>query len=124
MEDKKKEVAIKKIVVDLGRRELVLTTEEAIQLKTALNELFGKVIKETVKEEHHHYYPGWWWSYPQPVYVANLVYYQSVGISGLASSGQTIGGAVTNGVSAGFITYTSNGETIQCTFKDGVAEVK
>ena len=124
-EAKKSEVEIKKIVVDLGRRELVLTTEEALQLKDALNELFGKVVKEVVKEEHHHHhYPSWRWDWAQPVYVTPItypVYYQTIGV---ATAGQS-SGITGNAANAGNITYTSNGAgTIQCTVSGGVAEVK
>ena len=52
--------AIKKIVLDLGGKEVTLTPEQAKNLKTALDELFGKQV---VKEIHHHdhYQPYYWW---------------------------------------------------------------
>lgn len=58
-------VAIKKVVVQLGKKELVIDIEDAKQLRDALNALFGgPAIKEVVKEEHH-YYP-YRWSYSGP----------------------------------------------------------
>lgn len=77
------EVAVKKIVVQLGKKELVLDIEDAKALKVILNELFGSVVvekapaaveKETIIKEHHYhhdkyvapYYPSpyFYWNYP------------------------------------------------------------
>jgi len=53
---------IKKIVLDLGKKEITLTCKQAKQLKEALDELFGK---EIVREVHHDRYP-WHWYYHNP----------------------------------------------------------
>lgn len=58
-----KRVAVEKVVVAIGRREIILTTDEAKQLKDALNELFGKAI--TAEEHHHHHHYPWYYSYPK-----------------------------------------------------------
>lgn len=51
---------IKKIVLDLGRKQVELTPEQCKKLKAALDEMFGK---EVVREVHHHdYWPyRWYW---------------------------------------------------------------
>ena len=59
--------AIKKIVLDLGGKEVTLTPEQAKNLKTALDDLFGK---EIVKEIHHHDYQPYHW------YWDHVPYYQ------------------------------------------------
>ena len=53
---------IKKIVLDLGNKEITLTCEQAKMLKELLDELFER---EVVKEVHHHDYG---WCYPIPIY--------------------------------------------------------
>ena len=58
---------IKKIVLDLCKKQVELTPEQCKKLKDALDEMFGKKV---VKEEHHHHhdYPYrlyWdWWNSP------------------------------------------------------------
>jgi hypothetical protein len=61
-----KEVAVKKVVVQLGKKELILDINDAKELQKVLNELFGQVIVEKkVVEEHHHYdHKPFYWNYP------------------------------------------------------------
>ena len=58
---------IEKLVLDLNGKEVALTIEQAKQLFSALDELFGK--KETVVKHNHDYhlrqYP-WTWSQVTP----------------------------------------------------------
>ena len=50
--------AIKKIVLDLGGKEITLTPKQAQNLKNALDDLFGKkVIKEVIREYIPNPYP-------------------------------------------------------------------
>lgn len=57
---------IDSITIKLGKKTIVLSTEEAQKLKSALDGLFGKeVVKEVV---HEHHYPYWQWSWPQVRY--------------------------------------------------------
>lgn len=123
-EDKKPEVTIKKIVINLGRRELVLTTEEAQQLRAALNKLFReKVVKVT--EEHHHHYPTWTWDWKMPSYITNPIYYQPTdGYRGPIGPSITCGGSGDNVSAARAISYECKGDTIQCSFKDCSSEVR
>jgi hypothetical protein len=65
MDTKEQPVAVKKVVIQLGKKELVLGIEEAKQLQTALNDMFGKVVTE----EHHHHHDKWWpyyWDFYKP----------------------------------------------------------
>lgn len=56
-------VAVKKVVVQLGKKELIIDIEDAKELQKVLNELFGQVVTEKVVEHHHHSYP-YYWNYP------------------------------------------------------------
>lgn len=57
---------IKRVVIQIGDREIELSTADAKALKAALDELFGKeTIKEVVRDH-------WWW---QPTYVPYAVPY-------------------------------------------------
>ena len=59
------ENVIKKIVLDLGKKEITLTPEQAKKLKNALDEMFGNKVVE------HHYHDHWdWWPIP-PIYVSS-----------------------------------------------------
>jgi hypothetical protein len=58
---------IKKIVLQLGKKEVELTVEECKKLKEVLSEMFGK---EVVKEIHHHDYYKWYWQNPITYYSA------------------------------------------------------
>jgi hypothetical protein len=60
-------VEIKTVNIQVGKKQLNLTVEEAKKLKGVLEELFGKEVVKEVKEIHHHdYYPyRWWWYTPQ-----------------------------------------------------------
>lgn len=49
---------IKKIVLDLGKKQVELTPEQCRKLKAALDEMFGK--KE---EKHYHHHHDIWWPY-------------------------------------------------------------
>ena len=52
---------IKKIVLNLGKKQVELTPGQAKKLKEALDEMFGEKV---VKEIHHHDYWRWrpyWW---------------------------------------------------------------
>ena len=62
---------IKKIILDLGGKEVELTTGQAKKLKEALDEMFGK---EIVKEIHHYDY--WQW-YPYKLCEPNKPYWET-----------------------------------------------
>ena len=61
---------IKKIILDLGGKEVELTTGQAKKLKEALDEMFGKEIVV-----HHHDY--WQW-YPYKLCEPNKPYWDTV----------------------------------------------
>ena len=65
--ENKEGVQVTKVVVQLGKRELTLTIEEAKQLKDTLNTLFGKEVIKEVREEHHHHHSGYYWHHPWEV---------------------------------------------------------
>lgn len=68
MTTKDETVKIKKIVLDLGDKEIVLSMEQAKKLKEVLAEIFGK---DVIKEVHHHH--DYWWEFKQyPVYYTAL----------------------------------------------------
>ena len=50
---------IKKIVLDLGKKQVELTPEQARKLKEALDEMFGQKVVRI--EDHHHYHDRWYW---------------------------------------------------------------
>jgi hypothetical protein len=54
-----KQAVIKKLVLQLGEKEISLSIEDAKKLHAALNEMFEQKI---IREEHHHYSP-WRWYY-------------------------------------------------------------
>lgn len=64
---------ISKIVIELGRKEIELTTEQAEKLFDALNEMFGKKVVERIVERDRYvpYYP-WRWGYGGVTYCANI----------------------------------------------------
>ena len=49
---------IKKIVLQLGKKEIELTVEEAKSLAKSLEEMFGQRV---IREEHHYHRPYWYW---------------------------------------------------------------
>ncbi len=53
---------IKKIVLQLGKKEVELTVEECKKLKEVLSEMFGK---EVVREVHHDHWNRWYWDSPR-----------------------------------------------------------
>ena len=57
MTDKEKTIAVQKLVLCIGKKELVLSVDEARELKKALESVLGKEVV-------HHYsgynYPYWW----------------------------------------------------------------
>ena len=61
-------VDVKKVVIQMGRRELTLDIDEAKELRGVLNSLFGEVVVERRVEEHHHHHDNypWYWKYNQP----------------------------------------------------------
>lgn len=59
---------IKKIVLNLGEKEVSLTPGEAKKLKAALDEMFGKEVVEVVRQIHHHDHYPWRWYPLQPYY--------------------------------------------------------
>jgi len=56
---KAKEIAITKLVIQMGEREVPLTVEESRKLYAVLKEIFEE--KEVVKEVHHHDRWHWYW---------------------------------------------------------------
>ena len=55
---------IKELKLQLGKKEVVLTVEEAKKLKEALDELFGKEVVKEVPVPYPYPYPVWQWWYP------------------------------------------------------------
>ena len=108
-----KEVAVRKVVVQLGKKELILDIEDAKQLKDVLNELFGQVVVEKVapqiektiiREEHHYhkqYQPYWYWNQP-------AIMYTSGGLTGII-------GSTSNGTAS--YSLNSNTGSINCSIK-------
>ena len=70
-------VEIKELTLQLGKKEVVLTVDEARKLKKALEDIFGRDIIREIKEEHHYHdnYPRWGWYYEQkplqPYFIAD-----------------------------------------------------
>lgn len=70
--EKEVAVAVKKIVVQIGKKEIILAIDDALELQKALNELFSSAVvpqpetitKEIVKEHHHHHDRYWGWNQP------------------------------------------------------------
>jgi hypothetical protein len=63
---------IKELKLQLGKKEVALTMEQAKKLKEALDELFGK---EVIKEVHHHDHDyRYWW---QPWYLTGTIHQTS-----------------------------------------------
>ena len=54
------ENVIKKIVLDLGKKEITLTPEQAKKLKEALDEMFGKEVVREIHHDHYTYPWGYW----------------------------------------------------------------
>ena len=54
----------KKIVLDLGGKEVTLTVEQAKKLKEILSDMFGR---EFVKEIIHHHDKYYDWTYNKPI---------------------------------------------------------
>ena len=51
---------IKKIVLDLGKKQVELTPEQAKKLKAALDEMFGeRVVREVYPNDYWRWYPYW-----------------------------------------------------------------
>jgi len=63
MANKTEETKIKKIVLSIEGKELILSVDGAKQLKTLLNDLFGR---EVITEHHYPY------RYNQPWYYGNI----------------------------------------------------
>ena len=60
---KTQETEIKRVVLNLGGKEISLTIEQCKKLKDVLNDMFGKeIIKEVIVDHRHHY--DWWYSRP------------------------------------------------------------
>lgn len=90
-------VAVKKVVVQLGKKELILDIEEAKQLNSVLNELFNikptVVVTEQIVKEHHYHDRPFYWYHNSPIYGTNgygykyndNVVYCSTGNSGFES---------------------------------------
>jgi len=57
MEEKKKPSIseIKEIVLQIGKKEIRLTSEECRHLKTTLEDLFGKEVIKEIHEKHYHH---------------------------------------------------------------------
>lgn len=66
MSNKEQSAEIKRIVLNLGGKEVSLTIEQAKKLKEILSEMFGK---DVVKEIYHHdHYPHWYWHWSAPAF--------------------------------------------------------
>jgi len=63
--DTNKDVAIKEVTIQLGKKELSMSIQDAKKLREVLNELFGTVVveKRVVEEHHHHDYWPYYWHY-------------------------------------------------------------
>lgn len=84
---------VKKVVLQLGKKEVELTLDEAKKLYEGLSELF----EQKVVVQHHYSNPWWTWSYPAvPVYTNPIVtcgssnYLASSGVSFSVDSSQTL----------------------------------
>lgn len=62
-----KKTEIKRIVLQLGKKEISLTVDEAKKLKELLSEMFGKEVIKEIRTEHH--YDKYWWNFPPTVSV-------------------------------------------------------
>lgn len=76
-------VAVKKVVVQLGKKELILDIEDALQLRDVLNDLFGKAVVE----HHHHGYP---YPVPAPYWNQPLITWTSAGGNGFKYADGTV----------------------------------
>jgi len=60
---------IKKIVLEIGDKEIELTPDEAKELKDVLNNLFGEKDIVYIPKPYpvYHPYPHWWVRYPDRI---------------------------------------------------------
>ena len=67
------EVKINNIVLNVGKKEIVLSVDQAKKLKGLLEDLFGKEVIKEVKHEHHYdwYYKPWHYKYGNQVYCSS-----------------------------------------------------
>ncbi len=69
---------IEKVVIAIGKKKIDLTTEEAQQLKEALDELFGaNIVTYPITVP----YRPWYWEPPQPVWTSDTIMCQYSGSS-------------------------------------------
>ena len=89
MEEKKKTTRIEAITLNIGRKTVMLTVEEAKELKAILSELFGadKVVYET-NHVHHHDTSR---TYPHPYWYGTAVG-NVLSLSANASEAPTLSG--------------------------------
>ena len=70
---------VKKITLQIGKREIELSVDEARNLKAALEGLFGRdVVREVVRDGCHHWH---WWQTPYSY--TSMVTYDTTGVSNL-----------------------------------------
>jgi len=91
MPKQKEKVQIKKMVIQMGKKEVTLSIEEARELQQALNEIFDREVK-VVKEEHHHHhshreYP--WW--PRDIFRDDIGVFKQMDLSPKISYGSETG---------------------------------
>lgn len=65
MKKNKSKIAVKKILLTLGEKEVALTLEQAKDLQQMLNEMFSGPERKTVEHVHHYDY---WRKYWEPTY--------------------------------------------------------
>lgn len=100
MEKNKQKIAVKKILLTLGEKEVALTLEQAKDLQRMLNDMFAGPEKRTVDHVHHYDY---WRKYWEPNYWAN---YSGVGASiGGGSELQTLYQSAVNDCSLKAVGY-------------------
>ena len=66
-----RKTAIKKVVIEIDGKDVELTMEQARELKTALDELFGEKVREVRIPEPYPVYPRrpYVWPWREPVWV-------------------------------------------------------
>ena len=85
-------VEIKTVNIQVGKKQLSLTVEEAKKLKEVLGELFGKEIVKEVNEIHHydHYPYRWYWDYQPTTPITSPIFYCSNGTAQLENNSLSI----------------------------------
>ena len=81
-----KEIKIESLKINIGKKEIELSVEEAKKLKKALEDIFGKEIVH----EHHH---DWWY---RPYYPVQPYYWGTIACGGTSNLTSSISASITN----------------------------